>query len=221
MNAATLTRIRVLSGTTEELIELIKVGSKQQRLPGLVESALYHVPDKPAEIFVLSVWENLNVIPNIEENYARWQNREIVARSQLVSCYTYRLIKEYRTVSATIGASYLRLVTLPGSHSQEWIDLAVTTLAQVRASGIGTGHIGSWLGQRVDVKQGENTFSILARHDWRSLEAQQAFQRNQLTREVRASTQALGAEVEFASLDLAGLVMLELDEEVIKSKEGA
>jgi heme-degrading monooxygenase HmoA len=212
MNAAVLTRIRVISGTTEEVIQTIREVAKQQRLSGLLETVLYHLPDKPDEIFALSMWDKLSNIPSLDEYYKKLVNQEILGKAEVVSRYTYRLIKEYRTVSASIGASYLRLVTLQAVHSQEWITQAVNTMAQVKASGIGVGQIGSWIGQRIDDEQDEKTVSFIARHDWRSVEDQQAFQKNQLVREVRARTQAMGAEVEFASLDLAGLVRLELEE---------
>jgi heme-degrading monooxygenase HmoA len=208
MNAATLARIRVVSGTAEELIQTIKEVSKQQRFPGLIESAIYLVSDSPDEIFALAMWDSLNSIPNFEENYKRPVNREVVARAQVLSRGTYRLVKEHRTVSTTIRASHLRLLVIPTLEPQTRLRQMVRTLNQLRQAAAGAGHIGYWLG-RLAQAEPENRLTLLIRHDWCSLEQQRAFQHNPLVQEVRAHDKAEGAKVEFASFDLSGLVQLE------------
>jgi hypothetical protein len=53
--------------------------------------------------------------------------------------------------------------------------------------------------------------AILIRHDFHNLEGQWAIQNLPLLRQIRAQNQAEGIKVEFASLDLAGLVRTQHD----------
>lgn len=208
MNAVTLARMRVKTGTTEELIQAIRDSARRQRYVGLVESGLYLLPDNPDEILAFSMWESLNMLPNFEDNYKKPVNHEVVARSEVISRQTYRMVKEFRVVSARVGASYLRLITFHTSEPEERLERVMKTVNRIRESGLEAGNVGVWLGRLV-TEQKTNRLTLLIRHDWLSLEYQQTFVSSDLMERLRVLNQREGAEVEYASLDLAGLVHLE------------
>jgi hypothetical protein len=211
MNVATLARMKVVSGTAQELIEAIRASARHQRYGGLVESALYLLPDKPDEILALAMWDNINNLPDFDENYRKPVHQGVVARGQVIGRQTYRLVKDYRTVSTTIGASHLRLMTIHTSQPAERLKLIAKKMGEIRKASINSGHVGGWLGRLVGETEAENTLTILIRHDFRDLEGQQVIQNLPLLNQIRAQNQAEGIKVEFASLDLAGLVRTQHD----------
>jgi heme-degrading monooxygenase HmoA len=208
MNAATLARMKVISGTTEELINSIKESTKTQRFSGLIESVIYRLPDNPEEILALSMWDSLRSLPNFEENYKRPANQEITTRSRIISRQTYKLVKDFRTVSSSVGASHIRLMTFHTSEPEKRLKQAIDNVTQIRAAAAGLGHVGVWMGRLVE-EPTSNTLSLLSRHDWRSAEDQRAFLDNSLTKSLRAQNQAEGTEVVIAAFNLDGLVRLE------------
>ena len=95
MNAAALTGIRIVSGTTEELIQSISNSIQQERTHHHVESALYRSVNNVHEILVLSLWDSLGSVPEEEEAYQPKPpvGKELTIKTEVISHQVYQMVR--------------------------------------------------------------------------------------------------------------------------------
>jgi hypothetical protein len=207
MNFASLARIRVVSGTAEALMQLTRLELGRQKYPGLVEGGFYRLPDKPQELLFLAMWGSLSALRGFEECFEKRPYREELKRQmEVIDHQVYRLVKDYRTVSATIGASHLRLTTFTTCQPQAQLKEVSQLLAKFRAMVDKRECVGSWLGYLLEETVPDNRLSILIRYDYNSLESQRASQNLPWVKEVRAYLHSKASTQQFASLDVNGLL---------------
>lgn len=219
MNIAVLARIKIISGTASTFIQNIKDNTHNRLIPGHVETAIYLSASDPQEIFVLSLWQSLDDLPDLANVITAFNNQKELPgnnhnnKSVLIGSHIFMLVKDYRLVSATIKASHIRILTVTLDEPEEWLKkLAEIQLRQAKTL---PGLVGGWLGRSISADSDLSisstittppTLTLLNRIDWASLKEQQDFFNRQDTRETLQNFVTSGARIEFASSDLRGLI---------------
>ena len=99
MNAATLTRVKAVSGTTAELIELIKINTLKTKASKQLEITIYHAEEEDA-LLVLTLWKSLNMISDINDRYSNSLSPKLLASSLVVRRDVFKMVKDYRVETA-------------------------------------------------------------------------------------------------------------------------
>src|SRR4051794_8248393 len=113
MNAAALTRMKVVSGTVTELIQAVRDSALKQRYPGHLETAIYKPENESPEILALSLWQSLDSIPDLDSQVNLPVNRVLNNTAEGVSRDIFKMVKDYRLMTAQPVFSRLRIFTIP------------------------------------------------------------------------------------------------------------
>jgi hypothetical protein len=201
MNAAALSRVKVVSGTPPtQLIQAIKDSILKHRLPGHLETAIYKGAGETKEFLVLSLWENLANIPGLSAptptklalNWLQAGNSEMVSRGN------FKMIKDYRIMTAQPALSRIVVFTIPTTNPQLWLEDGVRALSRDIKDWPGLVRV--WLGRSVSEPQ--NSLILLLRMDWLSQQEQQAFMASPLTTAFLKKLRAAGGTSEYGQLSL-------------------
>src|SRR5690349_1036958 len=100
MNAAALSKVKVVSGTPTQFIQAIRDSILKRRLPGHLETAIYKEAGENNEFLVLSLWENLANIPGLSAQTNLPVNWLQAGNSEMLSRTNFKMIKDYRVMTA-------------------------------------------------------------------------------------------------------------------------
>lgn len=203
MNAATLTRVKAVSGTTAELIELIKINTLKTKASKQLEITIYHAEEEDA-LLVLTLWKSLNMISDINDRYSNSLSPKLLASSLVVRRDVFKMVKDYRVETAKPALSRMRVFNMPTTEPEEW--LKEITRRPLQAVKDRKGVVGLWVGRATD--EPENTLKLIVRMDWNSKEEHQKFQKSDETRVFFSNFLENGGKLEHAGINFLGAVSM-------------
>lgn len=195
MNFAVLTKLKLISGTLDQLVERIKIAVRQPGIRNLAEIAFYRSSESFEEIYVLSFWFKLEDRQEARDVVHAELSKSMDIKSEVIESNRFQLIWEYRLLTQAPAASHIRLLTFPAGYPDDKAT-EVIEAARTRRPALG-GLVGSWIGRCLD-----NPQLTLQRADWVNSEAMEAFFYNKTNQEIIANRRAQGIEIEYASRNL-------------------
>lgn len=198
MNAAALSKVKVVSGTPTQLIQAIRDSILKRRLPGHLETAIYKEAGENNEFLVLSLWENLANIPGLSAQTNLPVNWLQAGNSEMLSRTNFKMIKDYRVMTAQPVFSRIVVFTIPTTNPDTWVFDGVRALS--RDIKDWSGLVRVWLGRSVNEPQ--NTLVLLLRMDWLSHQEHQIFTSSPLTAAFFERLRSEGGSSEYGNLSL-------------------
>jgi heme-degrading monooxygenase HmoA len=202
MNYGVLSKIKVLSGNTGEVLEQMRQVTALSTKQGRAETAFYLSAIDHKSFYTISYWYSLQDFheacahPNTSK-----EALEFKSRRQVIEYHTFRLCWDYRQLHHPLASSEFRLLTCPDHYTEQNYAEIVATMRDLK--GKLSGLNGVWLGRCLTPNR-KRVF--LQRLDWRNRDDQQSFNNTHLLQEALAAHRAQGMLIEYTSANFQGLV---------------
>jgi heme-degrading monooxygenase HmoA len=199
LNFAVLSKLRLISGNLDELVERIKIAIRQPGIHNLAEIAFYCSDQSHQEFYLLSFWFQLEDSQEAHNLIRAEFFKATSLRSKMVERHIFRLNWEYRLLTQTPAASHIRLLTFPDNYPEDKAKVIIEA-ARKRKPEI-PGLLGSWIGRCLD-----NPQLTLQRVDWASLDAMEAFFNSKQNQDIIAERRAQGIQIDYTRQNLKEII---------------
>jgi heme-degrading monooxygenase HmoA len=195
MNITTVNRLRITSGYLDEIIEEARHLVHSTHFQGFTETAFYRPKTDLQEFYTLSVWKNLQSLPNPQESKSSPGFKSLFNKVELVEGYVFQLRWEYRLVDKIPQASCIFLVTFPDKFPKEQLETDLIFYRQQihQAPGL----LGAWVGFQIKTEK----CSYLIRSDWSTTRYGQNFYALPQMQELVNRLQASGVTAKYAAFN--------------------
>ena len=195
MNIGVLIKLKVLSGTMDELINQVQAATRLNPAGRHVETLFYLSANDSQEFYTFSLWHSLQDLQEIQQNVKKNLLPVLQNRAKLLEQHFFRLKWEYRLLPQPVEISTLRILTFPPDFLPTRRNEIMESIRQQR--GNIPNIIGLWAGVSM-----ENDYMVLYRFDWNSKQAQQKMFNSAMLNNSLAIGKGGGIKIEFASSNL-------------------
>jgi hypothetical protein len=202
MNIGVLTRLEVLSGSPEELVNQARNNIRLSPQRGHAESAFYISTTSLQEIYVFSLWLFDYQLDDIQQSVQDMIFRTLDERVKIINQRIFKLSWDYRLMPYVPVASNLRMMIFPKTFSQKQINSIMDGLRERRKTLSGV--IGAWAGREIN-----DRLVNLYRIDWINEQVQHEFLNSEESREGLLSLELAGVKSEAGSFSSQAIVQLD------------